>query len=78
MRAQRLDLGLALAAAARGYKVGRYSNPNERLEERNGALWLVRGKGKDALVSSLKSLDFKSYDWYVIGDDSSWLTHEIR
>jgi len=78
MRPHRLDLGLALAAAARGYHVGRYSNPNETLEMRKGAMYLVRAKGKDALFSSLKSLDFCSNDWYVIGDDSTWLDRTVE
>jgi len=77
MRPTRLDLGLALAAAARGYHVGRYSNPNEHLEQRAGAVYLVRKKGKDALFSSLKSSDFNSNDWYVIGDDSTWLDKTV-
>jgi len=78
MRAQRLDLGLALAAAARGYRVGKYSDPNETLFMKNGAMMVERTKGKDALFSSLKSLDFKSYDYYVQGDDNAWMQTAIK
>jgi len=78
MRAQRLDLGMALAAAARGFKVGRYSNPNDTLIMRRGAMLLERKRGKSALFSSLRSMDFKSKDWYVIGDTSGWNQYEVE
>ena len=78
MRSTRLDLGLALAAAARGFKVGRYSNPNDTLVMRNGAMMLERKRGKSALFSSLRSMDFKSKDWYVIGDVAGWEKYEVE
>jgi hypothetical protein len=78
MRAQRLDLGMALAAAARGFKVGRYSNPNDTLVMKNGAMILERKRGKSALFSSLRSMDFKSKDWYVISDVSGWEKYEVE
>lgn len=78
MRPHKLDLGLALAAASRGYIAKRYSNPNEELRMVDGAMMLLRFKGKDALFSSIKSLDFKSLDWYVFGDDATWIDKDIE
>ena len=78
MRSTRLDLGLALAAAARGYTVGRYSNPNEVLKLVDGAMTLIRKKGKNCLFSSLKTMNFRDRDYYIIGDYNNWLDTEVE
>ena len=77
IRAGRLDLGMGLAAAGRGYKGGKYSNPNEYLKLVNGAMWMIREKGKNCLVSNLKTLDFKSNDYFVDGADASWYNSTV-
>ena len=76
MRAQRLDLGLAIAACARGFVCGRYSDENETLCMYDDELYLMRERGKDAKFVSIKSHDWFSKDWYVIGDVGNWFKKE--
>jgi hypothetical protein len=45
---------------------------------KNGCMMLERKKGKDCMFSSLKTLDFKSRDYYIIGDVSGWDQYEVE
>jgi len=72
MKAQKLDLGMAIAACARGYKCSRYSNYNDTLEMFEGEPIIRRFKGRDIKLSSVRRIDWFERDWYVIGDDNSW------
>jgi hypothetical protein len=45
---------------------------------KKGAMMLDRKRGKSALFSSLRSMDFKSKDWYVIGDTSGLNQYEVE
>ncbi len=79
MRYSKLDLGLAIAACARGYKCGRYSDENEQLHMVEGNIRLVKEHGKSVQFQySTLFHDFISQDWYVIGDDKTWLERPMK
>lgn len=74
MRTTNLTLGLAIEAASRGYTVKSKNDTNVSLLVEDGILYLHREKGKD--VNLFKSSLFvvtNVGDWYIVGDDQSWL-----
>ena len=75
MRYAHLDLGMACAAAVRGYTCRRHSDDteNETLVFNGEDIVIKRNHGKDCkLQHSGLWLDWLSEDWYIQGDDKSW------
>ena len=78
MKSTRLDLGLAIAACARGYACMRKDDPNEKMIMDNGHIVIERLKGKNCrLEHHALWLDTTSTVWYIVGDDKTWLDKEI-
>ncbi len=74
MRTTNLTLGLAIEAATRGYLVKSKSDTNITLVVKDGYLYLHKDSGKD--INLFKSSLFATTDvtdWYIVGDDRSWL-----
>jgi len=79
MRTSSLDLGLALAAAARGYKVKKKSDPYFTMKLHYGAM-----KVFDEAIENSKGILFKdtnityfgTSDYYILSDDTNWINIE--
>ena len=70
----KLDLGLAIAACVRGQECKRKSDSNELMIYDDGHILLKREIGKDCrLENSGLWLDPTAKDWYIIGNDQTWL-----
>ncbi len=79
MKVKDLDLGLALAAVARGYTVKKRENDNISLKLHNGFIYEKRAKGKNCRIeNSALWLDWSSECWYVVGDDHTWMHRPIQ
>jgi len=80
MRSTRLDLGLALAAAARGFKVRRKSDPDFVMKLHRGALKVFNNstdrEEKGTLFKYTSLTNFADDDFYVVGDDKTWLDYD--
>lgn len=79
MRYDHLDLGLAIAACVRGEVCKRYSDANETLVFRDGDISIDRDTGKSCKLQHAGLwLDYTTKDWYIVGDDKTWLDKEIK
>jgi hypothetical protein len=75
----KLDLGLAIAACVRGYVCKRRSDPTESMLLTEGHIMLYREHAKDCRIeNSALWLDTSSTDWYIVGDDKTWIEKEIK
>jgi len=77
MRSTRLCLGFALAAAARGYKVRRKTDPDFTMKLHHGAIKVFNNhtdrEEKGTLFKYTNLTDFSADDFYIVGDDRSWI-----
>jgi len=74
MKSANIDLGLAIAACARGLECKRRQYPDETMKLVDHQLLLVRLVGKDCRVeNSALWLDITATDWYIVGDDLTWI-----
>ena len=80
MRCANLDLGLALAAAARGYKIKRKSDPEFTMKLNHGAMKVFSDaherKTPGVLFRYSNMFNYAENDFYIVGDDQSWLDSE--
>ena len=79
METSGLDLGLAIAACARGYTCLRRRDTDEVMVLVEDSIILRRKHGKDCkLENSSLWLDPTVEEWYIFENDSSWLMKDPK
>ena len=79
MKTSQLDLGLALAAVARGYSAKTKQHPNESIILGEDGFILHKERGRDCRIeNSALWLEWSTEAWYLVPDEADWIDKPVK